>query len=103
MIKKMRLYCQHIFAFQKDVFVRRYSAYFFLCVMYTITNSEYMYAVFVHQTVKESIFLFQMDNRLESMYNHMVPGQPGRSFLHYIPYSLDGIFLDHLNFEYYKQ
>ena len=44
----------NIFASPKNVFVWRYSAYFFPRLMYTITYSEYMYAVFVHQTVQES-------------------------------------------------
>ena len=30
-----------------------------------------MYAVFVQQTVKESIFLIQMKYRLQGMYDHM--------------------------------
>ena len=44
----------NIFASPKNVFVWRYSAYFSPRLMYTITYSEYMYAVFVHQTVQES-------------------------------------------------
>ena len=40
-----------IFLHPKNVFVWRYLAYLFPCVMYTITISKYMYAMFVHQTV----------------------------------------------------
>ena len=51
----------------------RYSAYFFPCVIYTITFSKYMKALFVLQTVYNiSIFLIQMKYRLQTMYNHMV-------------------------------
>ena len=49
-----------------------YSAYFFPSVMYIIIYSEYMYPLLVHQTVMESIFLIQMEYRLQSMYDHMV-------------------------------
>ena len=43
-----------IFLHSKNIIVWRYSVldsvYFLFCLMYTITHSEYMYAVFVHQT-----------------------------------------------------
>ncbi len=40
----------------------RYSAYFFHCLMYTITHSENMYAVFA----------YQKNISCSNMYNHMV-------------------------------
>ena len=42
----------NIFASPKNVFVWRYSAYFSPRLMYTITYSEYMYAVFVHHVFR---------------------------------------------------
>ena len=64
----------NIFASQKCVCLAFFTiqSTFFPCVMYTITYSEYMYTVLVHQTVKESIFLIYMEYLLQSMYNHMV-------------------------------
>ena len=68
---KISLYCQY-FCMSENVFVWRYSAYFFPCVMYT----KSMYAVFVQKTVRESIFRIQIEYRLQSMHNHM-EGRPG--------------------------
>ena len=48
--------CCQYFSIQKNEFVWRYSAYFFPCVMYTITYSKYLYAIFV--------LLIQMEYRL---------------------------------------
>ena len=63
---KIRLYCQYL-CMSENVFVWRYSAYFFPCVMCT----KYMYAVFVNKIVRESIFRIQIEYRLQSMHNHM--------------------------------
>ena len=46
--KKFTLYYQY-YCITKNVFVKRYSDYFFHCSLNAITYSKYMCEVFVHQ------------------------------------------------------
>ena len=62
-------------------------AFFFLCVMYTITSSGYTYAVFYIRQ-KTKAYLLCKWSRLQ---NSIIKWWPGRYFFHYIPYCLDCI------------
>ena len=65
--KKIHLYCQY-FCIKKNVIflMQKYSASFVSCSFYTITYSEDMYAVVLHQTN------ISYSNEMQRMYNHVV-------------------------------
>ena len=81
---KISLYCQY-FCMSENVFVWRYSAYFFPCVMYT----KSMYAIFVQRQLGKVYFVFKLSTVFKACII-IWKGGPGQSFLHYIVYSLEG-------------